>query len=50
MYTDDEHEAIEFCYLKRLRGEENVAVGTVKNMLNPPETAYKYIVYRVKEL
>lgn len=48
-YTDDEEDAFEFKQRKKERGEENVAVGAVRKMLNPPKTAYKYIVFRVIE-
>ena len=49
-YTDDEHEA--FARKTRLeeRGHKNVTVAAVKQMLNPPRTAYKYIVFKVTEL
>jgi len=49
-YTDDELDA--FARKERLeeRGHENVTVAAVKQMLNPPRTAYKYIVFKVTEL
>lgn len=49
-YTDDEQEAFEILGVYQSRGHKDLTVGRVRSMLDPPDTTYKFIIFRVKEL
>lgn len=49
-YTDDEQEAFDLAAPYWIAGAKNVTVAKVSQMLNPPRTAYKYVVLRITKV
>lgn len=49
-HTDDEQEAFDKAAIHWAKGEENVTVAKVSQMLSPPETAYAFVVIKITEL
>lgn len=48
-YADSEMEAFEELVIRQEAGQKGLAVAEVRRMIDPPKTAYKYIIFRIIE-